>query len=251
MTGTVKDGGTDTSVIPAAIDAPGGAWPAPGKPDASHRSLSNFGLYRLLAWLSPAFPVGTFSYSHGLEAAAESGAVRDRTSLQVWIAAVLAHGSGRIDADVLRDAHRAAEARHHLGDDMIGADAQAVPNRLQRQMPVAEMPGDPQQGGAILGLDVEHRLRRRAYADKTAAVEFEAIAVGEMMGPRQIEQKNLARIGDEPDAAAMAVEVGEGHRVERRLLPPMAAMVHRDRPPHLVSRPSLRGAVGDEEISVG
>ena len=39
-------------------------------------------LYRLLAWLSPGFPIGAFSFSHGLEAAVESGAVRDRASLQ-------------------------------------------------------------------------------------------------------------------------------------------------------------------------
>jgi urease accessory protein len=67
-------------------------------------------LYRLLAWLSPAFPIGAFSYSHGLEAAVESGAVRDRASLQFWIAAIVTEGSGRIDADILRDAHRAASA---------------------------------------------------------------------------------------------------------------------------------------------
>ena len=28
-------------------------------------------LYRLLAWMSPAYPVGAFSYSHGLETAVE------------------------------------------------------------------------------------------------------------------------------------------------------------------------------------
>ncbi len=66
------------------------------------------GLYRLLAWLSPGFPIGAFSYSHGLEAAAASGAVRDRASLQRWIAAIVAQGSGRMDADVLCAAHRAA-----------------------------------------------------------------------------------------------------------------------------------------------
>jgi urease accessory protein len=65
-------------------------------------------LYRLLAWLSPGFPTGAFSFSHGLEAAVESGAVRDRVSLQDWIRAVLTAGSGRIDANILRDAHRAA-----------------------------------------------------------------------------------------------------------------------------------------------
>jgi urease accessory protein len=67
-------------------------------------------LYRLLAWLSPAFPVGAFGYSHGLEAAADNGAVRDRASLERWIGAVVGRGGGRVDADILRDAHRAAAA---------------------------------------------------------------------------------------------------------------------------------------------
>jgi urease accessory protein len=71
---------------------------------------SDAGLYRLLAWLSPGFPVGAFSFSHGLEAAAESGAVRGRALLQQWISTVIASGSGRIDADILRDAHRTATA---------------------------------------------------------------------------------------------------------------------------------------------
>jgi len=67
-------------------------------------------LYRLLAWLSPSFPVGAFSYSHGLEAAAAAEAVYDRATLQSWIAAIVAQGSGRIDADILCDSYRAAEA---------------------------------------------------------------------------------------------------------------------------------------------
>ncbi len=76
-------------------------------------------LYRLLAWSSPAFPIGAFSYSHGLEAAADAGAVRDRASLEAWIRAIIDQGSGRIDADILRDAWRAAMA----GDDAALADA--------------------------------------------------------------------------------------------------------------------------------
>jgi len=67
-------------------------------------------LYRLLAWLSPSFPTGAFSYSHGLEAAAAAGAVHDRATLQSWIAAIVAQGSGRIDADILCEAYRAAAA---------------------------------------------------------------------------------------------------------------------------------------------
>src|SRR5438046_8385126 len=75
-------------------------------------------LYRLLAWLSPSFPIGAFSYSHGLEAAAAAGAVHDRTTLQNWIAAIVAQGSGRIDADILCDAYRAA-----LGEEGAALDA--------------------------------------------------------------------------------------------------------------------------------
>jgi urease accessory protein len=71
---------------------------------------SNSGLYRLLAWLSPGFPIGSFAFSHGLEAAAASGAVRDRDSLQLWLGAILASGGGRVDADIRRDAHRASSA---------------------------------------------------------------------------------------------------------------------------------------------
>jgi urease accessory protein len=67
------------------------------------------GLYRLLAWLSPNFPIGAFSYSHGLEAACAGGVVCDRASLQGWIAAVVAHGGGRMDADILCEAYRAAQ----------------------------------------------------------------------------------------------------------------------------------------------
>jgi urease accessory protein len=74
-------------------------------------------LYRLLAWLSPSFPVGAFSYSHGLEAAAASGAVHDRVSLQAWIAAIVAQGSGRIDADILCQAYRAARTGDEAGID--------------------------------------------------------------------------------------------------------------------------------------
>jgi urease accessory protein len=65
-------------------------------------------LFRLLSWLSPAFPIGAFGYSHGLETAVETGLVRDGTSLQSWVAGILTHGSGRIDADILCSAHRAA-----------------------------------------------------------------------------------------------------------------------------------------------
>jgi urease accessory protein len=80
-------------------------WPQEREPSSL---LSATALYRLLSWLSPSFPIGAFGYSHGLETAVETGLVRDGTSLQSWVAGILAHGSGRIDADILCGAHRAA-----------------------------------------------------------------------------------------------------------------------------------------------
>jgi urease accessory protein len=67
-------------------------------------------LYRLLAWLSPAYPVGGFAYSHGLEAAVEEGSVRGRADLVAYVAAVLAAGAGRVDGALSAAAWRAADA---------------------------------------------------------------------------------------------------------------------------------------------
>jgi urease accessory protein len=66
--------------------------------------------YRLLAWLSPAYPTGAFTYSHGLERAVEDGRVRGRADLEAWLATVLRHGGGWVDAVQLAHAHRAATA---------------------------------------------------------------------------------------------------------------------------------------------
>lgn len=58
-------------------------------------------LTRLLQLASPALPVGTFSYSQGLESAVEAGIVRDALSAQCWIGDVLAFSLARMEAPVL------------------------------------------------------------------------------------------------------------------------------------------------------
>lgn len=63
---------------------------------------------RLQSWFSPAFPIGAFSYSHGLEPAIEAGVVSDRARLTAWISGLLAFGSARIDARFFAAAWRAA-----------------------------------------------------------------------------------------------------------------------------------------------
>ncbi len=65
-------------------------------------------LQKLLAWTSPAFPVGAFSYSHGLEWAVEDGTVASADDLAAWLNDIVAHGAGRNDAILFCHAYRAA-----------------------------------------------------------------------------------------------------------------------------------------------
>jgi urease accessory protein len=76
-------------------------------PAAAASSIAAF--QRLLAWLSPSFPVGGFSYSHGLEWAIEDGTATTPAALAAWISDVIHFGAGRSDAILLAHAWRAAD----------------------------------------------------------------------------------------------------------------------------------------------
>lgn len=73
-------------------------------------------LQRLLTWLSPAFPVGAFAWSQGLETAIADGRVTAAAELKDWIAGALAHGGLKTDAIILAHAHRAATDAGQLQD---------------------------------------------------------------------------------------------------------------------------------------
>ena len=60
-----------------------------------------------MAWLSPAFPVGAFSYSSGIEWAVEAGDITTADTLKAWLGVMLAEGGGFCDAVLFAHAHRA------------------------------------------------------------------------------------------------------------------------------------------------
>ena len=81
--------------------------------DLDPRSPANLtpgGRMRLMTWLSPSFPVGAYTYSHGVEYAVEDRRVISAESLTIWIEGVLEFGAGRIDAVLFCAAWRAARA---------------------------------------------------------------------------------------------------------------------------------------------
>ena len=71
-------------------------------------SLSHLALLRQQSWLSPAFPTGAYSYSHGIEWAIEAGYIHDRESLVNWLDADLRYGSGRNEAILFLEAWNCA-----------------------------------------------------------------------------------------------------------------------------------------------
>ena len=74
------------------------------------------GLLQLTQWLSPAFPVSGYAYSHGLEAEIDAGRVIDAASLEAWIAGVLRAGAGRSDAILVAAAMEEGADLAGLGD---------------------------------------------------------------------------------------------------------------------------------------
>jgi urease accessory protein len=70
--------------------------------------LAPLALLRQQSWLSPAFPTGSYSYSHGIEWAVEAGHIHDRESLVDWLEADLRYGSGRNEAIFFIEAWRCA-----------------------------------------------------------------------------------------------------------------------------------------------
>lgn len=69
--------------------------------------MTDAAIYRLMTWLSPAYPLGAFSYSHGLEYAVEAGLVATSTTLSDWIGTAVTSGAGRSDAALFAAAWRA------------------------------------------------------------------------------------------------------------------------------------------------
>ncbi len=60
----------------------------------------------LLSWFSPNFPIGSYNFSHGLEAAIDMNFVNDIVSLENWITYLISYGSGRNDSILLSNTYQ-------------------------------------------------------------------------------------------------------------------------------------------------
>jgi urease accessory protein len=142
----------------------------------------------LFLWLSPAFPVGAFAYSHGLEWAVEAGDIVDALSLRLWLEDLSDHGAPRADATLFAAAHRAVSRQDWIGLNDANELAIALAGSMERRLETSA------QGLAFL-------LAARA------AWDCEALA-------------HLPAAGGDPVAYAVAVaaaSAGHGFRLESAL----------------------------------
>ena len=118
-------------------------------------TITDDALVRLMTWLSPAYPVGAYAYSHGLEFAIEENLVRDEVSLARWIEGIVGFGAGRVDGVFFAEAWRAV--RDH--DEAALAN---VTERAAAMRGTAELALESSQQG-----DAFHKtLRETAPSDR-------------------------------------------------------------------------------------
>jgi urease accessory protein len=167
-------------------------------PIDTHQAAAGGGdaaLLRLLTWLSPSFPVGAFSYSHGIEYAVEAGLVPDVTALTAWVSTIVARGAGRIDAALFCRAYQAMQA----GDD---ADLAETLARADAMRGTSEMARESAAQGDAFLLTVravwpDPRLEALA---QTAAADRRPVAYAIAVGA-------VAAVHDVPLAPALAAFV--------------------------------------------
>jgi urease accessory protein len=107
-------------------------------------NLDGAALYRLMAWLSPAYPIGAFSYSSGIEWAVEAGDIVDAATLQRWIAVMVGDGGAFCDAVFLAHSYRATAASDEIALQATAELAVAFAPSKERHLETTA------QGGAFV-----------------------------------------------------------------------------------------------------
>ncbi|MBS7541601.1 urease accessory protein UreF [Ancylobacter oerskovii] len=102
--------------------------------DAGFGTAAATDLIPLFVWLSPAYPVGAFAYSHGLEWAVETGDIRTAAGLEGWLDDLLRCGGPFTDAVLLAHAWRAVQAGDNGAFAEVAELASAFAPSRERQM---------------------------------------------------------------------------------------------------------------------
>ena len=182
----------------------------------------------LLLWLSPAFPVGAYAYSHGIEWAHEAGDVTDAPSLAAWLSDLAAYGAPRLDAFLFALAHRAASARDWDALDEVNTLAVALAGSAERRLETTAQ-GAAFRLAARAAWDSEPLQRAVAREGDPIAypIAVAAAAAGRGMAlARASEAYVVAQFANLVSAATRLAIVGQtdGLKILAQLSPALAAL---------------------------
>jgi len=177
----------------------------------------------LLQLVSPALPVGAFSYSEGLEALIQAGVLKDEAGLEQWLRAELGRGALRLEAAAL------SELMGDLSRWVRGADDQArgrvldLDSWLLASREAAEMRAQQRQmGGSLLQLlaDMGHPLPQPLSLAWPAAWAWAALAL-QVPEREMVEGYLYGWVANQLSAAVRLLPLGptRAQVVQQRLMP--------------------------------
>ncbi len=183
---------------------------------------------QLQLWLSPAFPVGAFAYSHGLEWAVEAGDIVGADSLLEWLVDLCDEGAPRNDAVLFAAAYRAAAAGENRRLDDLNQLAVALAGSLERRLEATQQ-GNAFVAAASAAWDSESLAALRKHVAEPIAypVAVAATAAGRGIAlDRALPAFALSIFANLVSAAVRLSVIGQtdGQRVLAKLLPRVAAM---------------------------
>ena len=176
----------------------------------------------LLQLVSPALPVGAFSYSEGLEVLIQNGDLNDAFDLQNWIEAELQRGALRLEAAALNPLRALFQGWEGEGlgmpSDLISLDGWLLALRESAEMRAQQR----QMGGSLLELmaDLGHPLPQPLTLAWPAAWAWAALSL-KISEQEMVEGYLYGWVANQLSAAVRLVPLGPttAQRIQQQLLP--------------------------------
>ena len=180
----------------------------------------------LLQLVSPALPVGAFSYSEGLEVLIQNGSLIDAFDVQHWLEAELQRGALRLEAAALNplriQLQRWKEESSEMPSDLMSLDGWLLALRESAEMRAQQ----GQMGGSLLELmaDLGHPLPQPVVLAWPAAWAWAALSL-KISEIEMVEGYLYGWVANQLSAAVRLVPLGPttAQRIQQQLLPMISA----------------------------
>ena len=184
----------------------------------------------LLQLVSPALPVGAFSYSEGLEVIVQAGTLNDAQGVECWLASELERGAVRLEAAALQTLSADLKAWTLEGDQAARGSVVGLDRWLIATREVVEMRAQQRQmGGSLVELIAEmgYRLPEPVLLAWPAAWAWAALCL-KVSEQEMVEGYLYGWVANQLSAAVRLVPLGptRAQVLQQRLLPLIQSQAH-------------------------